>query len=477
METALKIQVSYQNKKEIIEVDEKLTLLENLRKYDYILKSPCGMRGTCNQCMIGIRVGMNQIRMKACQVYPKENMSSVIYETSLEEIIFVPMEVEMTLSQKPSKVVIDLGTTTVILGVFDLDKEEITYLTSDNNPQRIWGADVLSRISVASDPKIFEQISQKIQDKILKMLTSLEVDKKADIIVSGNTTMIHFLCHFPVDKLGVYPFLPYELDPKPINLGDYQLHLMPGLSAFVGGDIVSGILACDLLRQDRSLLLDIGTNAEMVFSFGRKLYIASAAAGPAFEGVGIHFGMAAVAGAIKEVSYKNGTFSYQTIGGKEAKGICGSGLISLLAACIREGLVESSGVIKDNSGKLYLTPEIYIDNEDISLLLLAKAAILTGIEILTKDFGKIDKLYLSGGFSSSLKVEDAMIIGLIPKLDVDKVRVVANTSLLGGAKYLQDLEKTKEEIEVIKKSTHFVSLAEHKDFQDIYIQNIGVNYD
>lgn len=476
METALKIQVSYKNKEKIIEVDEDKTLLESLRKYDYVLKSPCGMRGTCGQCMVGLRVGMHQIRMKACQVYPKANMSLMIDESSIEESIFVPMDVEMSLSQSPTKVVIDLGTTTLILGVFDIERQEITYMTSANNPQRIWGADVLSRISAASDSVVFEQICQKIQEKILKMLRELEVDTKADIIVSGNTTMIHFLCHFPVSTLGVYPFVPYELSPKPMKLGDYQLHFMSGLSAFVGGDIVSGILACDLLEQNRSLLLDIGTNAEMAFSFENQLYIASAAAGPAFEGVGIHYGMAAVAGAIKEVSYQEGTFHCQTIGGKKPKGICGSGLISLLATCIREGLVDQSGAINNERGKLFLTPEIYIDNEDISLLLLAKAAILTGIEILTKDFGSIDKLYLSGGFSSSLRVEDAMTIGLIPKMDLDKVQVIANTSLLGGTKYLQDIKKTEERIDLIRRSTHFVSLAEHKDFQDLYIQNIGVNF-
>lgn len=366
-------------------------------------------------------------------------------------------------------VAIDIGTTTIAASKLNIRKVEQT-VTSVNH-QRIFGADVVSRME-ASNRGEGLQLQELIQKDLENLLENLQISKKnTKLIISGNTTMQHLLQGYSCETLGVAPYTPVD-----ISLHQYKnMTILPGVSTYVGADIVSGIIACGMNQSEKiSMLVDIGTNGEMAIGNQDRILVTSTAAGPAFEGGNISCGMASVQGAISSVDIENGQLKVDTIGGKEPIGICGSGVLETTYELLKNELIDETGLLDEEyfDEGYPLGNHIRFTAKDIREVQLAKSAIRTGIEVLTLEYGisygEIDKLYLAGGFGQHMDVKKAVGIGLLPEELEDKVIAVGNTSLAGAILFATD-EKKREQFTEVASQSKEVSLAENKAFQELYL--------
>ncbi|MDR2737291.1 MAG: ASKHA domain-containing protein [Gracilibacteraceae bacterium] len=295
---------------------------------------------------------------------------------------------------------VDLGTTSVVLVLFDLLTGAAVSRHGFMNPQRIYGPDVISRISAANDghlDKLHCLITESLSAGITALLTSqnLPPDSVADMVVAGNTTMAHLLLGLSCESLGVFPFKPAHELPG----NDGAMRVVPWLSGFVGGDITAGLLSVLTEGKRCFVLIDLGTNGEIALYNDGSLTVTSVAAGPAFEG---------------------------------AKGGTASGLLDDLALLVREGLVDKKGRLRENS-TLFTQREIHD-------LQLAKSAVRTGFEVVLESANlsirELDAVYLAGGIGQAMKVSGAVAVGLLPETIEDRVQAVGNASLSGAARLL-----------------------------------------
>lgn len=438
------------------------------------------------------------------------NFSRIIsVPESLNKEIAVKRSGEMVVSISNSDqkrnvgVAVDLGTTTIVVAMVDLNNGKIIGTRSCLNPQRNFGADVISRISyIIGSEKGLEELNKKTIDCISNMvekivyesgLTKYSIDQ---YIISGNTTMIHILFSLPVSTIARSPYVPFTnscLRREASLLGlagqSYtQVYSFPSISAFVGGDIVSGILASGLYESTRCMFVDLGTNGEIVYINEDKIFCCSTAAGPAFEGANISCGTGNVDGAIYRVSISNNHFELYTINTEEPLGICGTGLISLVAELIKNKLVKKDGsfsINKEHSDRirskfdlskkrLYLTEEIFISQKDIRNFQLAKAAIKTGYDLLVKLAGNIepDLIYVAGGFGSSLNPEDVSRVGMIPEKLENKLKPLGNTSLKGAIRLMFN-RNSLNSINYIISNSLPIDLSSMKNFRKEYVSNLS----
>jgi uncharacterized 2Fe-2S/4Fe-4S cluster protein (DUF4445 family) len=374
---------------------------------------------------------------------------------------------------------VDIGTTTVAISLVDLAEGKIVDTVSSYNQQIQQADDVASRIARAGTPEGRNRLQQLIiRQTINPLIQTLCSQHKLDarhlmrMSVSGNTVMWNLFLGIDPTPLGMVPFQPACLAPGSVRaheLGlaihpDAPVDVVPSISAYVGGDIVSDIASAHLDRTNNlSLLIDIGTNGEIALTDGGRMLVTACAAGPAFEGLRTSHGMRASVGAVERVNLsKNGTeCSVETVGGAKPIGICGSGLIDFLAEGFRAGLVTHAGrfqrelidsnprlrlasgstnmleyVLVDRSETEDATHDITVTEKDIETLLQAKAAIFAAVHLLLKRIGKtfadIDHAYLAGGFARYINIENAITIGLLPEIDLDKFKVIGNGSLAGA---------------------------------------------
>ncbi|MDD6483760.1 MAG: ASKHA domain-containing protein [Clostridiales bacterium] len=337
---------------------------------------------------------------------------------------------------------IDIGTTTLVFSLIQNGKA--TKTISEVNPQRRFGADVLSRIEAAQRGRGAE-LKQAIEYRLIKGVRELVQPETEKIVISANTTMVYLMMGYDPAELGKYPFTvskgeTIHMDFDKMTLSDIKLPVtvIGAASAFIGGDIVSGIYMTGMDENEKTALLaDLGTNGEMALRVGDTIFTASAAAGPAFEGGAISCGCASVAGAVCSVDRKSG--AVRTIGGKNPIGICGSGIAELIAYMLDKGIIDKTGRLADRYfEKGYpFAPGLFFTQKDIRAVQTAKAAVCAGIETLVKRSGAkdIDTVYLAGGFGQALDASAAAKIGLIPEYLKDKLRPVGNSSLGGAAKY------------------------------------------
>ncbi|RYC98173.1 ASKHA domain-containing protein [Facklamia hominis] len=362
---------------------------------------------------------------------------------------------------------VDIGSTTIVVSL--LDGQSGQEITSETclNPQRRFGQDVMSRISsVQKDPENLTEMQgavlSEIRDILLQMCLNheIEFEQVFGIFIAGNAVMNHILLGVSPEPLGVAPYQLVIKDLQERNFhemgfdcfGEGILATLPNVSAFVGGDIVAGILATALYRQKQTcLFVDIGTNGEIVLVHKGKMYSASCAAGPALEGMNITCGMTAQPGAIEEATFSRASLRYKTIAKKKAVGICGSGILALIRECLKEELIISRGNIAkaetlsprlqtyiDNKAKkiwIDRRRNIFISQGDIRQIQLAKGAILSGIQALMAQAGidaeNIDRVLIAGQFGSYVTAESLTVVGLVPKSLKDKIEYVGNTSQAG----------------------------------------------
>jgi uncharacterized 2Fe-2S/4Fe-4S cluster protein (DUF4445 family) len=261
------------------------------------------------------------------------------------------------------------------------------------------------------------------------------------------------------------------------GLSKANIVVLPGISAFVGADIVAGILSTGMDESSGiTMLIDMGTNSEMVIGNRDRFLVTSAAAGPAFEGGNISCGMAGVPGAVSHVSIaKNGAEVFcETIGGQKAAGICGSGIVDVISELVRTGMVDENGTLCEPffTDGFPLTEQVRITQEDIREIQMAKSAIRAGIETLVKEYGvayeEVDTLYLAGGFGRKMNVASAAGIGLLPPELADRVVPVGNSALEGARRYLE--KDSRERIARIRAAAKEVNLAMHPEFNERYLQ-------
>ncbi|AIS53124.1 2Fe-2S ferredoxin [Thermoanaerobacter kivui] len=406
---------------------------------------------------------------------------------------------------------VDIGTTTVAVNLIDLESNKIIAAASSGNLQMQYGGDVISRIIYASTEGGLEKIKSAVVDGTINRLIDELVKKanieKQDIIIStfaGNTTMTHLFLGVEPAYIRVEPYIPAfrecpELKAKDIGIDinpEAKVIVIPNVASYVGGDIVSGVLATGIWKEEKNVLfMDLGTNGEIVFGNKDLMLTCACSAGPAFEGGEISCGMRAMPGAIDEISIDRKTLEpkIRVIGNVKPKGICGSGLIDLLAEMFLSGIINSKGEISKEleSDRIRFDEDLYvmeyvvvwgketadgrditINEIDISNFLKAKGAVYSGSNVLLKSVGfsmdDVDKVIIAGGIGQNLHIENAIMIGLLPDIDRSKFSYIGNSSLLGA--YLCLLyEQARDKVKEIADAMTYVELSVYPSYMDEFI--------
>jgi len=407
---------------------------------------------------------------------------------------------------------VDIGTTTVVVNLVDLNTGQVVAAAAGANPQARYGADVISRIQYAEKPDGAGQLQQCILD-CLRQLIAQAADTAGvskteiyEIVAAGNTTMNHLLLNYPVASLGKSPYRAYSLTAcsktaDTLNLPiapDGRVYTIENIAGFVGSDTVAAALACGLDRPDGpTLLVDIGTNGELVLRVGQDLWSASCAAGPALEGAGITFGSSAQDGAIQRVLLEDGgDIDIDVIGDCAAQSICGSGLIDAVAVLLELGIVDQTGrfveaetiaptlpkaikrrlmTVDQQPAFCLSVPDaprpVILTQKDIRQFQLAKAAIRAGIRLLCQEAetpeDKLERILLAGAFGNYIRRESAVRVGLLPGPDVERIRFVGNAAGAGAQMILLS-RNARALASQLAQRTRYVEIAHQRQFQDAF---------
>ncbi len=403
---------------------------------------------------------------------------------------------------------VDIGTTTIVVYLVDMTNGHIMGTASTYNSQVKCGDDVITRIVYATERNGLKELQELAVGNINSLLEDLAEKNGIPpgmidyIVVAGNTTMTHLFYGVDPQYIREEPYIPvatffplvrgksvgFHLDPQAM------VYSMPNVASYVGGDITAGVLVSQIHKLEAvSLFIDVGTNGEIVLGNKDWLVTAACSAGPCFEGSGIKYGMRAMEGAMEEVEIDPKTFdvNYRVIGDVKPIGICGSGMIDILAEMYLNGIIDQKGKIREelgskrirrgDSGLEYvlawriesaINKEIVITEVDLDNLIRAKAAIYAGFSTLLSHMGMtfadIDKLYIAGGFGRYIDVERAITIGMLPDLAVDKFQFLGNTSIM-GAYYGLLCDRLRHEAEEIARRMTYIELSVSRSFMDEYM--------
>lgn len=388
-------------------------------------------------------------------------------------------------------VAVDLGTTTLVAQLLDLSNAHVLAVRSALNHQARHGADVMSRVSFATQGDGLARLSRLARHQIGKLIEELLQAAHGDgrqvetVTVVGNTVMHHLFCGIDLTPLSRVPFEPERdgLETFPARQlgweisGDPPVRFLPCLGGFVGSDILAGILATRLDQSEALLgLVDLGTNGEIVIGNRERLLCASTAAGPAFEGARISSGMRAATGAISSVGVAEGQLRCHVLGGVAPRGICGSGLVDAVAAGLDLGLIQPSGRLRDGpDGSLLLREPVSITQTDIRELQLAKGAIAAGIRLLLARWGAgpedLTRLYLAGAFGNYINRASARRIGLL-NFPIDMVKPAGNTALLGAKLALFNSSEDEFAYSALRRKTEHLTLNTEPGFMDVFVEEM-----
>lgn len=447
---------------EIFFTDDGEILSDALIKSGKAVEHPCGGMGKCRKCTV--------------KVNGKEELSCrYIINSDICVEIDEECEVADTVGISEGEglcFVLDIGTTTLEMAVVDTRNAEIIKSLTRPNPQRMFGADIISRINYCSKNGV-AKLNQVLINTINEM-TSLLCDKKLKTLyISGNTVMLHILFGIDCTSLGTAPYTPVFLEAKKEKAKDLSLtgaetvESLPCISSFVGADLVAGLNLTDLPEQNRyNLLIDLGTNAEIILFSADDIICTSAAAGPCFEGANISCGMAAANGAV----YSYSETEIKTIGNEPAKGICGTGLIDIIAVLLRNKKIDKTGLLSEEETEI--ADGIFITQDDIREYQLAKSAVYSAVMTLIKRKGisltDIEKVYISGGFSAKININNAVMTGLLNKELKSKCVAISNSCLLGTVKYACE----KNDLTALTKKAVYLDLATDELFGELFIENM-----
>jgi uncharacterized 2Fe-2S/4Fe-4S cluster protein (DUF4445 family) len=492
----IKIKVIASEDERTLESGTGYSLSQILVGNGYEIYAPCGGKGKCGKCRVEIK-GLGDVL--ACRYYPdadidvslpgKEEAEILVHQT--EYLKDVPFEIsnQEYLTSSPYGAAIDIGTTTVAIYFLNLFNGTIEEISSFLNPQRSYGADVISRINYCQEHRNgLREMQKSIVDGINDKLDDFRKDHHLDpsnlekIIISGNTTMLHILLGEDPVPIALAPFTPAFTGKqvrKGISTGLFVNHeaeiiTLPCISAFVGADIVAGLAVLNVPRGSY-LFLDIGTNGEIALIIDGEILTCATAAGPAFEGANITCGMGAVTGAVSEFYSPR---KFRVIGNCEPAGICGSGIVDIVAYMLDNGIIDETGLLKETF-VIHNINKILVNQQDIREIQLAKSAIYSGIRILLgmagMSFSDIDALYLAGGFGNYINIRSAVRIGLLPYEMRDRIYPVGNSAGIGTLQYLKSAEFEKITEKTVK-STRYVELSNVEEFTTEFALNMNFNH-
>ena len=470
-------------------------LLDVLVSEGYDIYSPCGGKGTCGKCMVRVK---GRGIVQACRYKVDEDISVEIPGSREMKVLISQYEntydvdlkpaIPLDISFKNIGCAIDIGTSTMVFHFVDLETGMLIRTYSGINPQAAYGADIISRIKYCMDNSDGLKIMQALLlDSINSSMAGFAVDCRMNtyeivsVLITGNTTMLHFIAGVDPTSIAIAPFNPEftaqrTLDLSSLNLdinSKSEIKLLPSVSAYIGADIVSGLASIDPGSAKKWLYLDIGTNGEIALVNDQNILACATAAGPAFEGARISCGCLAVEGAIS--SYDDGIFT--TIGGADPAGVCGSGLVDIIAHMLKKGLISAGGETDDDF-RIYQDNErdLRITGRDVREVQLAKAAISAGIDILLSRAGcgyeDIEMLVLAGGFGNYLSVENAVTIGLLPGELSSRVIQVGNAAGTGALLALKSVDFSNK-LDKLASSMDYIELSTDREFAELFVEKMN----
>jgi len=510
-----------------IETRRGRSLMESLMDQNIFLRSDCGGKGICGKCRVKMILNNeDHEQINACTYKVSEDIKIEIPESSMlsshiisKAPVSLPKEFTRRFENVNEKecygIAVDLGTTTIAIYLCNTARGKILSSLAVKNPQVLYGDDVMSRIGAIGQEKknlghLQNMVVRAIEWGIKELLISLDIESiVSKMVVVGNPTMIHILAGVDPKPIGVSPYLPAFYEAKSIQSNDlgfkleaFSIQILPQVSGFIGGDILGAALAVDMENQpEGTLLIDLGTNGELLLK-GKSIFFAtSCATGPAFEGASLSCGMQAIPGAINKVEIKNPndfpdcSFINPSKSSKlKPSGICGTGVISAVAQFCQKNIIEPGGAFKKNSmfhalkndasGKRHyvLVPEnfsqdssgIFISQKDIRSVQLGKAALIAGIEFLLKEAGldMPEKIIIAGAFGTFIDKVDMMTLGMIPVMDLNRVEASGNLAGAGAIMVLCDHTFFEKSIQMAKKITT-IDLACNQNFQEVFIKELS----
>ena len=462
-----------------LSAEGETSLLKVLQKNGIGISANCGGAGKCGKCRVKITEGKVSYEALACRVPPRDGMIVELSDSAKgnKTAALPPMQTD---GEDGVGLALDIGTTTLAYYFMSLKTGEVIDIVSELNPQRSFGADVISRISYADENGIAELnkcLKTHVNGTISSFLSKVGLEKIDVLAVTGNTVMLHIFACEEISSFGRYPFTPVFLEKREylgseLGYNAEKVICLPSFSSFVGADIVCGAVATDVMNVN-GLLVDLGTNGEMLLNCNGKIYIASVAAGPAFEGADIECGMGGVSGAIRKVRHYSGGFEVETVDNGAPTGICGAGLIDAVAYMLEAGIIDETGAFLNETGRFYLSDNVYITAADIRKFQLAKSAVRSGIEILlsiAKDEGvEVTDLFLCGGLGNHIDIESAVKVGLIPPELFRRVRPSGNAAGTGAAMCMLSSSAMKR-AEQISKNKINVELSSNARFVELFAE-------
>ena len=448
-----------------ITVKEGQTLWDALKEQNIVMERPCGGKGTCGRCSVTLTDGKGVL---SCQYHtPGEVWLEQLPGSCAGDFLCVDQVEQIGVEQEyvdlyvdDPTVVLDIGTTTIVGRVFFQGESQSFRVV---NPQRQFGADVMSRIQAVKEGRardLQQVLTKTLFFHIRESFSRLKgwnhaYEPNIRLIVSANTTMQHLLEGNLCEEMGRAPFPPGDISChdfvfSPEESMTWKGCMLPGISAFVGADIVSGLFYLKLFQKEKPcLFVDLGTNGELALGCKKKLLAASTSAGPAFEGSEL------------------------------AGEIYGSGMIRLIHELRKKGLMDEYGtLVEPYFSKGYPVRNCRLTQDEVRNIQMAKAAVYAGIQVLLESYGitaeEVETVYLAGGFGYFLDPKDALGIGLLQEGFRGKIRAVGNTSLAGAVAYMKNPKEGKTMLEAICKEVELVSLPENRNFETYYIDAMNI---
>ena len=427
--------------------------------------APCGGKGICGGCRVHIEGEYEPFSQTgdvlACRTRVTGN-SYIIYNTSRGKIQVLSANDMPQIANAEDNCeycALDIGTTTLAAAVYDGKSGRMIASFGEENPQTAHGADVISRLQYSASGG-----ARTLKDEINSSVAPLLRGRKC--VVTGNTAMMCLYRGLDVSGMLVHPFVP----PSLFGYEEDNVYYAPCASAFFGADAVCAAAHC-IKEGEISIVADIGTNGEIACFDGKDIYCLSAPAGPCFEGGGVTCGMPALDGAVRGVKANGTNAEYDVIGGGEIRGICGTGIAEIMAFLLGQKKLSAKGFLPQT---FYVTENVRVTQEDVREVLLAKAAIRAGIETLldiSDTRGKIQKIYLAGGFGSALSPRTAAALGIIPPEYGSLCVPAGNAALYGAIRALCDIPFRKK-LENVASSCRCIEPANDKRFADHFINSM-----
>jgi uncharacterized 2Fe-2S/4Fe-4S cluster protein (DUF4445 family) len=501
------------------------TLLDAAQAAGVGLASVCGGAGTCEECRLRLVVGrltpptlVEQAALSnvdlaagyrlACQAEPVSDVKLDIPPESLtseQRLQVEGLETQITvnpavLTPGAYGLAVDIGTTKLAAYLIQLETGETVAKAGAMNPQIAFGEDVISRIAytgrVLDGAKKLQKVLVETLNKLLAEMCAnahISPDMVLDAVLVGNTIMHHLFVGLPVEQLGHAPFTPAitsQLTIPSLELGlklgpGANTYLPPVIAGYVGADHIAMLLATEIWKSPRNMIaLDIGTNTEISLTANSQVTCCSCASGPAFEGAHIHEGMRAAPGAIERARWSDGKILWQSIDNLLPVGICGSGILDVVAALQDGALINTTGRLRTGSGsELVLVPaaqtglghDLVVTRKDVHEIQLAKSAIRVGVEILLQNAGltytDLDEFIVAGAFGTYLDLHSAVRTGMFPPLPLERFRQVGNAAGVGAKQMLASLDKRRE-AETIARQIGYVELTSQAAFTPLFIKHL-----